>query len=168
MKILTFYSLILLSCFSFHIAEAQVKEAEPLVKVSGEVTQPLQLKAADLAKMKRTSVNLRDRDGASHSYSGVPVADILNLAGVTTGKQLHGENLAKYLMVKCADGYEVLFSLAELDSAFTDKVVILADALEGKPLPAGKGPFRLVVTGEKKPARSCFQVTEFVIRFAKE
>jgi len=72
------------------------------------------------------------------------------------------------MLVKCADGYEVLFSLAELDSSFTDRIVILADSLEGKPLPSGKGPFRLVVPGEKKPARSSFQVTELVIRFAKE
>jgi hypothetical protein len=40
--------------------------------------------------------------------------------------------------------------------------------MEGQPLAAGKGPFRLVVPGEKKPARSCMQVVEFVIRFAKE
>jgi hypothetical protein len=46
--------------------------------------------------------------------------------------------------------------------------VILADESEGRPLPAGKGPFRIVVPGEKKPARSSFQVTELTIRFAKE
>jgi DMSO/TMAO reductase YedYZ molybdopterin-dependent catalytic subunit len=48
------------------------------------------------------------------------------------------------------------------------RVIILADELEGKPLPAGKGPFRLVVPGEKKPARSSFQVTEFIVRYAKD
>lgn len=37
------------------------------------------------------------------------------------GKELRGENLSKYLLVKCADDYEVLFSLAELDSSFTNK-----------------------------------------------
>ena len=113
-------------------------------------------------------LSLTDRDGKELSYTGVPVLDILNSAGVTTGKQLRGENLTKYVMVKCADGYEVLFSLAELDTAFTNKIIILANELEGKPLPAGKGPFRLVVPGEGRPARSCFQVIELVIRFAKE
>jgi hypothetical protein len=90
------------------------------------------------------------------------------MAGVTTGKQLRGKNLTKYMLVKCADGYEVLFSLAELDSSFTDRTVIIADESEGKPLPLEKGPFRLIVPGEKKPARCSFQVTELAIRFAKE
>jgi DMSO/TMAO reductase YedYZ molybdopterin-dependent catalytic subunit len=155
------YLIIVLAC-SLAAANAQT------IKVSGEVTKPLQLQAADLAKMKRTTVLLKDRDGADHGYAGVPISEILDQAGVTTGKQLRGENLSKYLLVKCADGYQVLFSLAELDSSFTDRTVILADSVEGHPLPAGKGPFRLVVPGEKKPARSSFQVMEMVVRFAKE
>jgi DMSO/TMAO reductase YedYZ molybdopterin-dependent catalytic subunit len=118
--------------------------------------------------MKRKTVSLKDRDGKEHPYTGAAVQEILEQAGATMGKQLRGENLTKYLMVKCADGYEVLFSLAELDSSFTDRVVIIADESEGKPLPADKGPFRLIVPGEKKPARSSFQVIEMVIRFAKE
>jgi hypothetical protein len=109
-----------------------------------------------------------DRDGKIYLYSGVPVAEILKQAGVTMGKELRGENLSKYLLVKEADGYEVLFSLAELDSSYTDRIIILADQLEGKPLPMGKGPFRIVVPGEKKPARCVFEVTHFIIRFAKE
>jgi DMSO/TMAO reductase YedYZ molybdopterin-dependent catalytic subunit len=111
---------------------------------------------------------MKDRDGKEHAYTGVSIQEILEQAGVTTGKQLRGENLTKYLLVKCADGYEVLFSLAELDSSFTDRTVILADTIEGKSLPMDKGPFRLIVPGEKKPARSSFQVTEIIIKFAKE
>ena len=76
--------------------------------------------------MPRTTVSARDKQGVSHSFSGVAVSEIFNKAGVTTGKQLRGENLAKYLLVTCADGYQVVFSLAELDSAFTDRVVILS------------------------------------------
>lgn len=168
MKTSRLYIIMLLACCTFHIALAQVKEAAAFIKVSGEVKTPLQLTLADLTKMKATTATLKDRDGVNHLYTGVAVQDILNQAGVTTGKELRGENLSKYLLVRCADGYEVTFSLAELDSAFTDRTVILAHEIEGKPLAAGKGPFRLVVPGEKKPARSCMQVVEFVIRFAKE
>jgi DMSO/TMAO reductase YedYZ molybdopterin-dependent catalytic subunit len=158
---------IVLAC-SLAAAHAQTKEGPASIRITGEVTRPLTLQTADLAKMKRTTVSLKDRDGADHSYTGVPISELLDQAGVTTGKQLRGENLSKYLLVKCADGYQVLFSLAELDSSFTDRTVILADSTEGHPLPAGKGPFRLVVPGEKKPARSSFQVVEMVVRFAKE
>src|ERR1700754_3770928 len=138
------------------------------VKVSGEVLTPLTLSAGDLASMPRTTAVARDKQGMEHTFAGVAIADILNKAGVTTGKQLRGENLAKYLLVTCADNYQVVFSLAELDSSFTDRVVILADQVDGKPLPAGTGPFRMVVPGEKKPARNCFQVTGMAVRFAKE
>lgn len=145
-----------------------VATAQAFVQVTGEVTKPLKLYEADIAKMNRVSVNLTDKDGKDHSYSGVPVIDLLNNAGVTTGKQLHGENLTKYVLVKCADGYQVLFALAEMDTALAKKTIILATQADNKPLPEGKGPFRLVVPGEGRPARSCFQVVEFVIKFAKD
>jgi DMSO/TMAO reductase YedYZ molybdopterin-dependent catalytic subunit len=138
------------------------------VSVTGEVQKPLTLSAADLAAMPRTSVSANDKQGVAHSYSGVALAEIFRAAGVTTGGQLRGKNLAKYLLVSCADGYQVVFSLAELDSDFTDRIVILADQMEGKPLPDGVGPFRIVVPGEKRPARNCFQVKTLSIKFAKE
>jgi DMSO/TMAO reductase YedYZ molybdopterin-dependent catalytic subunit len=147
---------------------AQEKEGEPYIKVEGEVTQPLKLYQSDLEKMKRMTLTHKDRDLKEQSYTGVPVAEILSRAGVTMGKQLRGENLAKYLLVTAADGYQVVFSLAELDSSYTDKQVILADKVDGKPLPGDKGPFQLIVPGEKKQARSCFQVNTFIIRFAKD
>ncbi|GAA0546622.1 molybdopterin-dependent oxidoreductase [Chitinophaga japonensis] len=158
--------LVLLFLFAMRAA-AQDKAAAPSVRVSGEVMRPLTLYAADLAKMPRTTATLQDRGGKAHTYIGVPIQRILERAGVTTGTQLRGENLVKYLLVKCADGYEVLFSLAELDSSFTSRTVILADELDGQPLPAAKGPFRLVVPGEQKPARSCFQVTELEIGYPR-
>ena len=147
---------------------AQQPAAQPYITIEGEVLQPQKLYIADLQKLKRITVTSKTRDGKDHAYTGVPVAELLGKAGVTIGSQLHGENLAKYLLVTAADGYQVVFSLAELDSAFTDKQVILADMTDGAPLPAAKGPFQLIVPGEKKPARSCFQVTSFSVRFAKD
>ena len=82
--------------------------AQSFIKVTGEVTKPVTLYEADIGKMNKVSVTLTDKDGKDHSYKGVPVLDLLNSAGVTTGKQLRGENLSKYVLVKCSDGYEVL------------------------------------------------------------
>jgi len=102
------------------------------------------------------------------SYSGVPLSAILSKAGAPTGQALHGENLSKYLLVRCADGYEVLFSLAELDLVFTNREVILADSINGKPLPEAKGPLRIIVADEKTPARSSYQVVELIVGDAKQ
>jgi DMSO/TMAO reductase YedYZ molybdopterin-dependent catalytic subunit len=161
---------ILLSALSATRSSAQTVPPNPsgTVTVGGEVLTPLTLSAADLAAMPRSTAVAKDKQGVPHTFSGVALADIFNKAGVTTGKQLRGENLAKYVLVTCADNYQVVFSLAELDSSFTDRVVILADQMEGKPLPAGTGPFRIVVPGEKKPARNCFQVIAIDIKFPKK
>lgn len=163
------------ACFFLFLANAApAQHAKPAVagpnavQVTGEVQHPLTLAAADMMSMPRTIVSAKDKQGVPHAYAGVALADIFTRAGVTTGSQLRGKNMIKYVLVSCADGYKVLFSLAELDSAFTDRVVILADQMEGKPLPASMGPFRIIVPGDKRPARDCFQVASIAIRSAKE
>ena len=162
MKYILSITFLLVSTFVF-------AQSKPFVlKVSGEVAAPLQLSLNDLAAMPHHTVNLKDKDGNPHPYSGVAVQDILSKAGVTVGKELRGENLSKYLLAKCADGYQTLYSLVELDSSFTDNMVIIADASEGKPLPEAKGPLRMVIPNEKKPARSCYQVVELIIGYAKD
>jgi hypothetical protein len=57
------------------------------------------------------------------------------------------------VLIDAADDYRVVFSLAELDSAFEDCEVLLADTMDGAPLGASQGPFKLVAPHEKRPAR---------------
>ena len=52
----------------------------------------------------------------------------------------------------------VAFTLAELDPAVGARRVLLADALDGNPLGAEQGPWRLVVPDDKRPARWARQV----------
>ena len=139
-----------------------------IFRVTGEVKQELRLTAGEIAKLPHVNAILKDRNGKDVPYSGVAVQTMLNMAGVTLGRDLRGENLSKFLLVRSADGYEVLFSLAEIDTTFTTRIMILADQVEGHALPADKGPLRMIVPGEKVPARSSFQVVEFVVRFAKD
>lgn len=133
------------------------------LKVSGDVSKPLELSLTDLSKMPRKEASLKDKDGSVHVYTGVSVRDILAMAGAPSGKELHGENMSKYLLARCTDGYQVLFSLAELDASITDKNVIVADTIDGKPLSESKGPLRIVAEGEKKPARSSYQLESLII-----
>jgi len=139
-----------------------------VLSVKGDVGNPLQLTLRALEGFTQTSAVIKDREGNNHTYAGVAIKDILDSAKATTGKQLRGENLKKYLLVKCADGYQVLFSLAELDPDFGNRKVILAHKVDGQPLPEGKGPFRLIVPDDKALARNSFEVTEFIIGFARD
>ena len=136
------YSLIVLFSFLALIARpltssAQDTPKEPEIKVSGEVTTPIELKLNDLQKFPQTQVTRKDRDGKDHTYSGVVLSTILQVAGVTLGKDLRGENLTKYVLVEASDGYQVVFALAELDKDFTDRTIILADQVDGAPLAPG-------------------------------
>ena len=58
--------------------------------------------------------------------------------------------------------------MAELDASVQDKNVIIADSVDGKPLPKEKGPLKIIAEGEKRPARSSYQVKELVIGSVKQ
>lgn len=112
---------------------------------------------ADLARLVRhdTTVSAHEVSGR---YSGVALTDLLALVNAPLADSLRGRSLATYVVAEASDGYRVLFSIVELDSKFTDRVVILADRKDGQPLPAAEGPYRLIVPGEKRPARWARQV----------
>lgn len=52
-----------------------------------------------------------------------------------------------------ADGYRVVYSLAEFDSGFKNATILVADKKNGKELAADEGPLRIVVPGEKRQGR---------------
>jgi hypothetical protein len=54
-----------------------------------------------------------------------------------------------------------------LNEGDADKVVLIVDKRDGKPLDAKEGPLRLVVPDEKMHARWVRQVTGFVIKRAQ-
>ncbi len=41
--------------------------------------------------------------------------------------------------------------------------MILADSVDGRPLPAAEGPYRLVVPGDRRPDRSVRQVVAIAV-----
>jgi DMSO/TMAO reductase YedYZ molybdopterin-dependent catalytic subunit len=129
-----------------------------VLSVGGDVPNPVKLTASELARLPRQSVRGKDRDGKEVEFEGVPLVEVLKTAGVKFGHDLRGPALANYLLVEAADGYRVVFALSELDPASTDRVILLADRREGKPLDEKEGPLRVIVPGEKRPARWVKQV----------
>jgi hypothetical protein len=99
----------------------------------------------------------------SANYEGVALRAVLEKAGVALGDALRGKRLASCLVVEAADGYSVVIALPELDSAFTDKQVVLAFLKDGKPLDDKEGPYRIVIPDEKRMARWVRQVTKLKI-----
>jgi DMSO/TMAO reductase YedYZ molybdopterin-dependent catalytic subunit len=139
---------------------------EVVFRIGGDIERPQQWTLDDLAKLPRREVRARDRDGTEATFAGVALVDLLRLAEVPLGEKLRGSHMALYLLVEAADGYRVVFALPELDPAFTEHVVLLADHRDGQPLTTTEGPLRLVVPDEKRHARWVRQVGSCTVRRA--
>jgi hypothetical protein len=142
--------------------------AEPSLIIAGRIEgKRVTVSASDLAKLPRRSVTVK-RDRATSTYEGVPVQSVLELAGAQLGQRLRGDRLLGFALVEGApppvasirnphrendDDYRAVFSLAELDSTFTEQPAILATAKDGKPLQASEGPFQIISPQDKRPTR---------------
>lgn len=137
------------------------------LRVGGEVRQQLNLNAADLSKLPRRKTRAKDHGGAESEFEGVALAEILKLAGAPAGEQLRGDKLALFLLVEAADNYRAVFALPELDALYTDKLALLADWRDGKPLSEKDGPLRIIVPDEKRHARWVRQVVALTVKRAQ-
>jgi DMSO/TMAO reductase YedYZ molybdopterin-dependent catalytic subunit len=153
MKQTVHVSVTLILCFGLLQIKAAEKQGAASVAVSGAVKTPLTLSARDLLNLPRSEATVNEH-GKPVNYEGVLVSEILKKAGAPVGEELRGKALATYVLATGSDGYQVVYSLAELDPALTQAKVLLADKTDGKPLPDSAGPFRLVAPDDKKMARS--------------
>jgi len=129
-------------------------KAAAVLSVTGDVTSRLSLTAEDLARMPRQTITAKEESGATVQYEGVWLREILKRAGAPLEAQMKGKALASYVLAKARDGYQVVFSLAELEPDFGDQQVLVADKRDGAPLTGNLGPLRIVCARDKKGARS--------------
>ena len=144
----------LVCCSLFFVAGLSAQSVQ-VVNADGHTTT---LTAAQIANVPHVAVDAHDHSGAAH-FEGVPLAAVLALAGIQLGDTLRGPRMAEVLLVEAGDGYKVVFALAEVDSAFATREIILADKRDGKALDAKEGPYRIVAPGDARPARWVRQVT---------
>jgi DMSO/TMAO reductase YedYZ molybdopterin-dependent catalytic subunit len=135
--------------------------------IGGDVTQTLTLQPAELKAMPRTTVTVSE-EGREIKYEGVLVGELLKRAGAPVGRDLSGKAVATYVRASAKDGYQVVFSLAELDPGFTSNDIIVADTIDGKPLFDYQGPLRIVAPHDKRGARSIRMLQRIeVVRLVK-
>ena len=163
-------SLVMVFClgaFSGQAGEPATSTLAAQVRIDGVVEQPLTLHASDLATLPRQTLQVRDHDGQESIFEGVALVELLQRAGVPLGKDLRGDRMLTYVVVGAADGYRVVLALPELDPAFSDRLILLADRRDQQPLSPREGPLRLIVPGEKRQARWVRQVTSVTVRRAE-
>jgi DMSO/TMAO reductase YedYZ molybdopterin-dependent catalytic subunit len=147
---------LLATCTSIALCGA-IDAQDGMLRVTGAVPHPLTLSRDAITGLPHQSVTASSHD-QSGRYDGVPVIELLRRAGVPTGDAIRADELAKCVVVTGADGYRVVFALAELDAAFTQRIVLLADKRDGAALPENALPYQLIVPGEARPARWVRQV----------
>jgi len=144
--------------------------ANDQLKVSA-YTKPdiLKLKVADLKAMPRTTVSVHNEHSkADETYTGVRLADLLVKLGAPLGHDLRGAGLAGYVVATGSDGYVAVIALAEVDTTFHSGEVIVADTMNGVALDEKSGPFKLVVTEDKRPARWVRNLVSLELKSAKQ
>jgi hypothetical protein len=117
-----------------------------------------------LADLPRKAVDTADAAGIRTRHEGVLMRDVLVKAGVPMGEALRGKALARVVIATARDGYQVAYAIAEIDAAFNDHVMLIADSRDGKPLLADTGPLQVVVPQDKRAARWIRQLVTLEVR----
>ena len=138
--------------------------APPSLQVAGDLPKTGALTQAELAKLGPVTATWSDH-GAEHTVVGVPLDKVLAHFGFDRGpmgpdvpkrEKRSGWKLA--VVASAPDGFQAAFSAAELTEGMGPTRALVIWTLDGKPLPAQMGPFRLVVPTDAEPSRSLYQL----------
>jgi len=146
-------SIFILGAFAY-TAWPQAQTDQTVLAVTGDIPASLHLKTEDLDKMPQETAEVQEEDGVSYKYTGVLLRSLLESAGAPTGKTLRGKSLASYVLAKARDGYQVVFTPAEVDPTFGNERILVAYKRDGKSLFGYQGPFRILCPNDKAGARS--------------
>jgi hypothetical protein len=136
----------------FSLARAD-ETPHPALLLQGATGAQIQITEADFKKLKHVELEASDHAGNKARYSGVPLRVLLDKIGVPHGENVRGKWIASFVAVDALDDYRAVFALAELDPAFSDRAIILADLRNGQPLDKKHGPFQIIAPAEKRQAR---------------
>ncbi len=150
MKVLRLFAL----CFVVQLGVFAQQATAPFLAISGDVPHPRTYQESEWKRLKHVSVTATNaHEKKSATYAGVPLRELLKEAGLPFGENLRGKAFSTVVIVSASDGYQVAFSIGELDESVGNLQVLVADSEDGKPLPQVAGPLRLVVPSDKRPAR---------------
>lgn len=130
------------------------------VTVGGLVARPEVFDAGALASLPQHEVTTRPaaRHGGiivePRRYSGPLLWDVLQAAGPRLDAQVREDILNKVVIVRGVDGYSAAIAAGEIEPRFMGQKVIVATAVEGRPLPDSEGGIRLIVPADKAVGRA--------------
>jgi hypothetical protein len=128
---------------------------------------PVSISLVDFRALPHVTVTVHNAHAdADETYSGVPLAALLATLDAPLGEHLRGKALASYIVASGSDGYSVVLSIAEADPSFHGGEILVVDTRDGQPL--GKsGPFQLIVSEDKRPARWVHNLVSISLQHAR-
>jgi hypothetical protein len=139
------------------IADAAAAQSGSVIVVRAD-RSAIELKAADLAALPRDNARITAHDIVSN-VEGPSLKAVLLKAGAGPIDTLRGPLLRRVVVVIASDGYRVVLPVSDLDVTLGNLRVLLVDRENGAALGPTDGPWRLVVIGDSRPARSVRMVT---------
>ncbi len=133
------------------------------LRLAGPAGQSATLTAAEFAALPHVDLTVT-LEGKTLAFQGVPLSVLLAKVGAPEGETLRGKAMSDVVLVCAKDGYVVALALAETDAKMRKEQVILADRMNGAPLPENAAPYRLVVEGDLRAARTARMVTAIAVR----
>src|ERR1700692_3239257 len=145
-------------CFSLTIAAQAASQVTTSVSVAGNVAETLSLTVADLKRYPAHQVEYvpgnaveQKAAGPARRYAGCLLRDVLAAAKPVEGKPR--ELRKSYVVATASDGYEVVFSWAELFVSPIGGKVFVVYERDGAPLPDDEGRIALIAVTDTRAAR---------------
>ncbi len=136
----------------------------PSVRVDGSLPKTGTVSVAELERLGPVTLAWTAH-GETHQVKGVRVDNVLAHFGFTPGPMGKDVPLSQkvkgyrqVLVATARDGFQAVFSCAEVSEGMGQTVALLAWEVDGKPLTSDVGPFRLVVLTDGMPSRSIRQL----------
>lgn len=127
--------------------------AQAPLQLVGETGTTTEITLDSLRRLPQVELRGQIHDGPELVFRGPALDALFALAGAPQGHDLRGQALRLVVVAEARDGYAVVYSLAELSPGLGARRGIVAIEQDGQPLGEKDGPMRIVLEGEKRPAR---------------
>ena len=155
-------SLALLALLS--ATSASAAPAPTVLAVSGDLPRIGALSMAELEALGPTS-STWTAHGEKHEVQGVALEKVLSHFGFDPGPM--GKDVPRrekrrgwrmVVIASAPDGFQAVLSCAEIFESMGATRALVIWKIDGKPLPADRGPLRLAVLTDKEPSRSIYDL----------
>lgn len=160
----TRFAVTLVACVALAWATPSVAQTTLALSVSGAVKAPHSFTLAELQKMPWTTVeaSFQTEHGTCHgTWLGVSLWTLLDQSGGLNAPEK--ESLRHWLVVTGRDGYAVVLSVGEIDSAVGHAAAVVAWSEDGKPFDPTHG-LRLILPGDRKGGRDVRDVVSIEVK----